>query len=394
MGQKKVEKEEIEREEIEKEEIEKEEMGKKKMEQMRKWERGRIVVSGGLIAWAVVLSLVARVSQGFAQWYSVHLYSVWVETVGRFAGLVPFSVSEVLLYVLILGIFVTGVRLVIRGVRKRAGRREVYHWCLNLVLIAGILFFLYVVNCGINYHRVSFAEGAGIRVEEYSAEELKEVCQWLTEQVNSYSGQVERDGDGVMVLDVPLQENTVKAMEGLQEEYPQLKGYYPRPKGLMNSWILSIQNLTGIYLPFTIEANYNQEITDYNIPFTACHELSHLRGFMQEQEANFIAFLASSSYEEEAFRYSGYLMGWIQCMNVLYKIDYDAWEEVRSGLSTEVEPDLNANREFWARYDGAVAEVSNKVNDTYLKANGQADGVKSYNRMVDLIVACYIEGRF
>ena len=125
------------------------------------------------------------------------------------------------------------------------------------------------------------------------------------------------------------------------------------------------------------------------IPFTACHELSHLRGFMQEQEANFIAFLACSRSGEDAFAYSGYLSGWIQCMNVLYKTDYDVWSEVRSLLPEEAEADLKLNREFWAKYDGTIAEVSNKVNDTYLKANGQKEGVKSYNRMVDLIVSYY-----
>lgn len=30
--------------------------------------------------------------------------------------------------------------------------------------------------------------------------------------------------------------------------------------------------------------------------------------------------------------------------------------------------------------------MSNKVNDTYLKANGQSDGVKGYDRMVNMIV--------
>ena len=44
-----------------------------------------------------------------------------------------------------------------------------------------------------------------------------------------------------------------------------------------------------------------------------------------------------------------------------------------------------------AKYDGAVAEVSNKVNDTYLKANGQEDGVESYDRMVDLIVGYWMK---
>ena len=109
---------------------------------------------------------------------------------------------------------------------------------------------------------------------------------------------------------------------------------------------------------------------------------------MQEEEANFIAFLASSGSENNDFRYSGYLMGWTYCMNVLYKADYDAWEEVRGQLSEEAEPDLAANREFWDRYDGRIAEVSNKVNDTYLKANDQSEGVASYDQMVDLIVAC------
>ena len=32
---------------------------------------------------------------------------------------------------------------------------------------------------------------------------------------------------------------------------------------------------------------------------------------------------------------------------------------------------------------------ADKINDTYLKANGQADGVQSYSRMVDLIVAYF-----
>ena len=74
-------------------------------------------------------------------------------------------------------------------------------------------------------------------------------------------------------------------------------------------------------------------------------------------------------------------------MSALYKADYDAWEEVRGRLAEEAEPDLDANREFWDRYDGKIAEAANKVNDTYLKANNQAEGVESYNQMVDFIVA-------
>ena len=83
-----------------------------------------------------------------------------------------------------------------------------------------------------------------------------------------------------------------------------LEGYYPQPKKTSGLRTPLIRPLTGVYSPFTLEANYNSDMPDYNIPFTACHELSHLRGFMQEDEANFIAFLACSSSESIDFQYS------------------------------------------------------------------------------------------
>lgn len=347
--------------------------------------RIKCMISAVLLAAALLLSITARVLRGFAQWYSTHLYPLWVGSVGRLMGYLPFSVSEMLLGLLLVGL----VLWIRRVVMRRLSGQSVKSDLLNLLLLAAALCFLYVANCGINYHRKSFSECAGIEAKEYTVEELEEVCRWLTQKVADHSREVERSQDGGMVLDLPLAENAVAAMKELQKDYPDLAGYYPRPKELLNSSILSIQDLSGIYSPFTIEANYNGDMQDYNIPFTACHELSHLRGFMQEQEANFIAFLACSNSDEEAFNYSGYLMGWIQCMNVLYRTDYDAWEGLRSQLPPEIEPDLKLNREFWARYDGRIAEVSNRVNDTYLKANGQEDGVESYNRMVDLIVAYY-----
>ena len=45
------------------------------------------------------------------------------------------------------------------------------------------------------------------------------------------------------------------------------------------------------------------------------------------------------------------------------------------------------NNVFWDRFEGKTAEVSTKVNDTYLKAHSQTDGVLSYGRMVDLMLA-------
>ena len=78
-------------------------------------------------------------------------------------------------------------------------------------------------------------------------------------------------------------------------------------------------------------------------------------------------------------------------MNALYRADHEAWREVRGTLASEAEPDLAANNAFWDRYEGTLSDTANRINDTYLRVNGQADGVRSYDRMVDLIVAYFGE---
>lgn len=358
----------------------------------------RLLAACVFLAAAGILMVCSRQVPGFSEWYAVHIYQYLTAVIGRVTGLAPFSIVEMGLYVLLILLPVTGIHTIIKSVRFGNSGENALRWASGVFLTASVLLFLYMVNCGVNYQRESFSEKAGLDAGQYTAEELKEVCVWLTGEVNALAGEVERDAQGVMLLKMPtvngekmtlqiLGDIAVQAMSELAEEYPDMSGYYPHPKPVCVSEILSYQGLSGVYSPFTIEANYNADMTDYYIPFTLCHELSHLRGFMQEEEANFIAFLACVGSGNRDFQYSGYLSGWVYSMNALRRNAAEEWQEVRAELDEAVEADLRANSRFWDSYDGAVAEVSDKVNDTYLKAHGQSAGVQSYGRMVDLLIA-------
>ncbi len=61
-----------------------------------------------------------------------------------------------------------------------------------------------------------------------------------------------------------------------------------------------------------------------------------------------------------------------------------------SYYSDGVRRDLVAQKAFWVPYQGKTNEVSNKVNDAYLKSNRQTDGVASYGRMVDWVIAYHL----
>lgn len=350
---------------------------------MSKMVKRYLILSIIFLATSILLMVLVNCLPGFGQWYSVHIYSNIVNIVGRLFGFVPFSVSEILLYVMFGTVLVNLVLILMK-------KRKLINGAIILLFSVSVLFFLYTANCGVNYHRTSFADSAEIHADDYSVDELVQVCMILTDQVNRDAELVMRDKDGVMVHESSLSERAANVMNTLSDDYPQLAGFYPKAKGLMIPWVLSVQKITGIYSPFTIEANYNTGMTDYNIPFIACHELSHLRGFMQEEEANFIAYLACIQAEDADFSYSGSLRGWISCMNLLYQNDFQRWAEIRDYLNPKVEADLQANRLYWQQFDGHTAELAEKINDNYLKANGQTDGIKSYSRMADLIVAYYL----
>ena len=359
--------------------------------------------------WAVILFLIsgglrllAELSDTFASFYTANVYSVLVGTIGRFSGLFPFALSELLLYLVIAGTVLMLVKILLEIRRNRqelSPLKQVLCFLsravLNLLTGFSVILLIYMLNCGINYHAGTFSKQAGMQVRQYSLEELDTLCVMLVEQVNETAAKDAHHPTENRLTGMDLstksswRQTSRAAMIRLGEEYPQFSGYYPLPKPLLFSRLLSVQQVTGIYSPFAIEAVYNREMPDYNVPHTLCHELSHLRGYMHEDEASFISYLACIGSDLQTFRYSGYLTAWVYAGNALAKQDRKRYNELRAGLCEAALSDLEANNAFWDRFDGEIAEVHDKVNDAYLKSNGQSDGVISYNRFVELLLAFY-----
>lgn len=365
----------------------------KRNKREKKYDRHYLVASGiSLLVLTAILQLLARTVPGFGTWYAHHIYPWIVSSVGRLTGLVPVSVVEFGLYGLFLLLaadFVFLLRNLVCWPQKKQ-RESSAHWQQPFailgrwIFLAGFLLFLYTANCGINYYASSFSSYAGLEDGTYTIEELDALCSDLVERVNESAKtgrQSYRENRSAW------RREAVKAMQTAGKTFPCLAGFYPKPKEVLVSWILSVQQLCGVYSPFTVEANFNGDMPDYNIPHTLCHELSHLKGFMREDEANFIGYLACVSSEKEAFRYSGYLTGWVYAGNALARVDMRRYIELTNQLCEEARQDLDENSDFWNRYESKVSEAATQMNDTYLKMNSQADGVKSYGRMVDLMLS-------
>lgn len=338
---------------------------------------------------SAALQVTARTSQAFADWYVERIYPEMVETIGCFFGYFPFSVGEVLLYLGAIVLIVVTIESIGKALIKRESRKKSLWFCMRVWLMtAVVLFLVYTLQCGINYFHTPFSQIAGydVRPSEYS--ELEELCLYLNEEINTAAEQLPWPEDEHYRMPENVHELVRQAMAGLGQEYDCLGGFYPDPKPIAISGVFSYQYITGIYSPFTIEANYNQDMPDLEQPAVMCHELSHLKGFMREDEANFIAYLACHRSGVPQLQYSGAMFAYTYCMNALYK---DAGGEVYSRIYNQLCDRALEDRQYmnqwWKQYDTPMRDVSDQVNHTYLQANAQADGTKSYGRMVDLMLA-------
>ena len=321
-----------------------------------------------------------------------HVYSQLYSSV---TGVLPFSLAEM---GILLGIVVVPALIMWRIVRyiKEKGKR--LYWIgadlISLLCIASVVYFLLVLGCSVNYYRKPVVEYLELTVRESSAEELYALHAELAERTNAVRKQlVTEDETGVYSLSVSESELAKlcdEAYDVLAEEYRIFHGVYPKPKRVLFSAVMSKTELTGVYVPFTMEANVNIDIPDYSIASTMCHELAHLRGFIREDEANYISYLACQASDSLELKYSGLMEALILSGNALYSKNPDLYYEIRAGYDEGVNRDLAANNAYWARFhDTKISNTAEKLNDSYLKANNQSDGVQSYGRMVDLLLAEY-----
>lgn len=347
----------------------------------------KIKITFGVIGADILLLVLARTYETLAEWYGNTIYPFWVNIFGRISGWFSGSVVECLLYIILVAVAIWFVKFLMQMHRNSSEAKKFFLRGMQRAFIfITVLFTLYTFTCGINYYKTSFTETYGICQKVYTTEELYRTCEILAERINELHDDVQRNEAGEMIVSDDARMKAASVMQDLGNTYEKLSGFYPLPKGLTGSWILSVQGLTGVYSPFTVEANYNKDMTGYNQPFTMCHELAHLKGFMQEEEANMIGFLACEQSDDPAFGYSSAMMGWIYCGNELYDRDRESYQRLSEQLPKEAQKDLEANSIFWDRHEGVISEASEKVNDVYLKANRQEDGVESYDRVADLIV--------
>jgi hypothetical protein len=143
----------------------------------------------------------------------------------------------------------------------------------------------------------------------------------------------------------------------------------------------------GYYNPFTHEAQVNAKLPHFKLGTVATHEIAHQLGVAPEDQANFIGIYIGMNSENKNLNYDAYLSALLYCLNDIYQIDAELYEDLSECIPENAKNQWSEMRQFWNAYKNPLEPLFKKVFDLFLKSNRQRQGIKSYQMVTRHLIS-------
>jgi Protein of unknown function (DUF3810) len=322
-----------------------------------------------IIGLALLVAVVPAPAWLVERWYSMGVYPSVQSAVTSFSNRVPVSLLDVASVVLI----VIGIGAFVRRAQRSGVLRAVARGGLSLLVAAAAIYLVFVAMWGLNYRRVPLEARLDYDRGRISAAAALALAERSVIMLNEGHAAAHALTPDLTRLDASFAE----AQRTLGATRVAVTG---RPKASLLRWYLPRAAIDGMTDPFFLEIIVNPEVLDFERPFVVAHEWSHLAGYANESEANFVAWLTCVRGDALA-RYSGWLAAYEHVVQVLPR-------DERRALALGPGPieDLRASAERYRRSSPAIRSAARNLNDRYLKANRVSEGIGSYEAVLRLLL--------
>ena len=338
---------------------------------------------------ALVVRIVGASSTAVADAVTSTVGAAFRAAMATVTGWFSFSLAEMLLLLspVFLGLFIW---LVV----ARAKKGIEYLLRLLIIVLSILLLILgtFFTAVGVSYGCTRPEEKMELDTGSLVQNDYYEAARILLTEIAAVQSEIKYDETGASVMPYSMEKLSEKlcdAYDRMNADLHLTQTIRARAKSILLSEPMMYTHLSGIYSYFTGEANLNVNYPDYIVVSSAAHEFAHQRGIAPEDEASFVALIACLYSDDPYIRYSGCLDIYGTVSSELRKASPELYKKLTSEyLTNEVIGELNAYYVMFQKYaDNSVAKVSDKVNDAYLKSQGQQAGTKSYDMVFSLAVA-------
>lgn len=335
-----------------------------------------------IIPQIILVKWIGRYPEFIESYYSLGLYPLLSKLSRTVFGWIPFSIGDII-YALL---FVALLRYLI--LRRKKIKQEPKSFVRNIFVVLSTAYFTFHLLWGLNYYRVPLSETLSLK-ETNTSQELEFFIERLIDKTNETQLLITADSTQKIIVPYSKKEILEKTIQGYQKLDSQFYIFHYQKPSLKNSLFstgLSYMGYGGYLNPFTNEAQVNALLPNYRYPVVAAHEVGHQLGYSAENETNFIGYLVTSSNSDIYFKYSAYSYALAYCLSDIRKRDEPSFEKLFSTLNEGVKKNYQEISDFWASYKTPAEPVFKSIFDTFLKANNQDKGIKSYNAVVSLLI--------
>jgi hypothetical protein len=312
------------------------------------------------------------------RYYSAGIFARLQPVLTSLSNRAPFAVFDLFVATAVAALLVLTVRDITRSCAwwRRAARVT-----LRLVTTAAVVYLVFLVTWGFNYRRLSLRAKVPFSAARVSPEAALALGRETVARLNALHAPAHARGWAEPgVVDPRLADafrSAVTRVGGSPATEPA------RPKRTMFDLYFRRAGVSGMTDPFFLETLVPGTLLPFERAFVVAHEWSHLGGFTDEGEANFVGWLACLR-GEESHQYSGWLSLYGEVMAALPR-------EARAGVMESLAPgpraDLAAVRARMEReISPRLSTAGWMVYDQYLKANHIDAGTASYAEVVQLIL--------
>lgn len=342
-----------------------------------------LIIISALVTVLIVLSLLKTNAYISEYVFTRGISRVYINGVGAFTSLLPFSLYEVLLTAAII-YTITLIVLLIKNLIKKNFKKAL-KMVMTFASVLLSIVILYNLTASFAYNRLPL--DLSLNEENPDNQTVLAAAEYFLNDYNSIAESMERDDSGNIIPPYNFNELSKK----LQKEYAKYEntdylGSAARAKPMFYSEIMSYMGFSGVFMAITAEPNVNVNIPPKQLPVVCAHEMAHSAGLMKENEANLMAYYVLLNSDDPYLRYSGYGATFNQ---ILSAVQYTSGGQDYDRLIDEISPLIkqeNANSfDYWNKYRSFIQNITNTINDLYLKLSGIKEGTSSYQNPYEII---------
>lgn len=303
-------------------------------------------------------------------------------------GSIPFSIGDIVYIIFICWVTYKIIRNIWLLFVRRLTIRIAFRKFSKFILLLLYLYVFFLLVWGLNYSRKGIRYQLSLEPPVNEQSDLLNLQSLLLAKVNDAKARLVAS-EKSYPPNKDMFQRAVYAFDEAQDSFPFLKYTVPSIKPSIFGSLWSYMGFTGYYNPFSGEAQVNTSVPRFLIPAITVHEMAHQIGYAKENEANFVGFLVGSHSSDPLFSYSSWLDLFMYTNVQVRQYDSASGNAALLQLDPSVRQDIIEWRQFSEQHRSFMEPVMHWVYGKYLELNKQAQGMKSYDAVVSLVMAYY-----